>query len=54
VKGTSRMRATPAARHGIPAAHTTREEVEAGGPMSYGTDILDMSAGTKHNRQSSW
>jgi thymidine phosphorylase len=29
-------------------------KVEAGGPMSYGTDILDMSAGTKHNRQSSW
>ena len=34
--------ATLAARHGIPAAHTTREEVEAGGLMSYGTDILDM------------
>src|SRR5262249_36282280 len=34
--------ATLAARHGVPAAHTTREEVEAGGLMSYGTDILDM------------
>jgi putative tryptophan/tyrosine transport system substrate-binding protein len=34
--------ATLAARHGIPAAHTTREEVEAGGLMSYGTDTLDM------------
>jgi putative ABC transport system substrate-binding protein len=34
--------ATLAARHGIPAAHTTREEVEAGGLMSYGTDSLDM------------
>src|SRR5439155_3752726 len=33
--------ATLAARHGIPAAHTTREEVEAGGLMSYGTDTLD-------------
>jgi putative tryptophan/tyrosine transport system substrate-binding protein len=34
--------ATLAARHGIPAAHTTREAVEAGGLMSYGTDTLDV------------
>src|SRR5262249_1203824 len=34
--------ATLAARHGIPTAHTAREEVEAGGLMSYGTDVLDM------------
>jgi putative ABC transport system substrate-binding protein len=34
--------ATLAARHGIPAAYTTRDDVEAGGLMSYGTDILDM------------
>ena len=34
--------ATLAARHGIPAAYTVREEVEAGGLMSYGTDSLDM------------
>ena len=34
--------ATLAARHGIPAAYSTREEVEAGGLMSYGTDIPDM------------
>src|SRR5262245_20076001 len=34
--------ATLAARHGIPAAYTGREEVEAGGLMSYGTDSLDM------------
>jgi len=33
--------ATLAARHGIPATYTTREEVEAGGLMSYGTDFLD-------------
>jgi putative ABC transport system substrate-binding protein len=33
---------TLAARHGIPAAYSTREEVEAGGLMSYGTDNLDM------------
>jgi putative ABC transport system substrate-binding protein len=34
--------ATLAARHGIPAAYSSREEVEAGGLMSYGTDALDM------------
>src|SRR5215813_4597649 len=34
--------ATLAARHGIPAAYSTREEVEAGGLMSYGTDIPAM------------
>ena len=34
--------ATLAMRHGIPSAHTNREEVEAGGLMSYGTDNLDM------------
>ena len=34
--------ATLAARHVIPAAYSVREEVEAGGLMSYGTDILDM------------
>jgi putative tryptophan/tyrosine transport system substrate-binding protein len=34
--------ATLAARHGIPAAYSLREDVEAGGLMSYGTDILDM------------
>ena len=33
---------TLTARHGIPAAHASREEVEAGGLMSYGTDLLDM------------
>jgi putative tryptophan/tyrosine transport system substrate-binding protein len=33
--------ATLATRHGIPAVYTTREHVEAGGLMSYGTDILD-------------
>jgi putative ABC transport system substrate-binding protein len=31
-----------AARQGIPAAHSSREAVEAGGLMSYGTDIADM------------
>ena len=34
--------ATLAARHGIPAAYPTREGVEAGGLMSYGTDNVDM------------
>jgi putative tryptophan/tyrosine transport system substrate-binding protein len=34
--------ATLASRRGIPAAYTTREEVEAGGLMSYGADVLDM------------
>jgi putative tryptophan/tyrosine transport system substrate-binding protein len=34
--------ATFAARYGIPAAYSTREEVEAGGLMSYGTDNPDM------------
>ena len=34
--------ATLAARHGIPAAYSSREIVEAGGLMSYGTDFLDM------------
>jgi putative tryptophan/tyrosine transport system substrate-binding protein len=34
--------ATLATRHGIPAAYSTRDEVEAGGLMSYGTDIPDM------------
>jgi putative ABC transport system substrate-binding protein len=34
--------ATLAARHGIPAAYSVRENVEAGGLMSYGTDILDV------------
>src|SRR5262249_48327049 len=33
---------TLAMRHGIPSAHSTREGVEAGGLMSYGTDIPDM------------
>jgi putative tryptophan/tyrosine transport system substrate-binding protein len=32
---------TLAMRHGIPVAHNFREEVEAGGLMSYGTDALD-------------
>ena len=31
--------ATLAARYGIPAAYPSREVVEVGGLMSYGTDI---------------
>jgi len=34
--------ATLATRHGIPAAYTTRDEVEAGGLMSYGASSTDM------------
>src|SRR5262249_46998954 len=34
--------ATLATRHGIPAAYSTREGVEAGGLMSYGPAIPDM------------
>ena len=34
--------ATLAAHHRIPAAYTQRDFVEAGGLMSYGTDIPDM------------
>jgi putative tryptophan/tyrosine transport system substrate-binding protein len=33
--------ATLAARHAIPAAYSVREQVEAGGLMSYGTDLVD-------------
>jgi putative tryptophan/tyrosine transport system substrate-binding protein len=33
--------ATLAARHAIPAAYALREQVEAGGLMSYGTDLVD-------------
>jgi putative ABC transport system substrate-binding protein len=33
--------ATLANRHGIPTAHATRDAVEAGGLMSYGTDLAD-------------
>jgi len=35
--------ATLAARYAIPAAYPSREVVEVGGLMSYGTDILDMN-----------
>ena len=34
--------ATLAARYGIPAAYSSRQFVEAGGLMNYGTDSLDM------------
>jgi putative ABC transport system substrate-binding protein len=34
--------ATLAARHAIPATLTLREQVEAGGLMSYGTDLVDV------------
>jgi putative tryptophan/tyrosine transport system substrate-binding protein len=34
--------ATLATRHAIPAAYSTRDEVEAGGLMSYGTDVPEM------------
>jgi putative ABC transport system substrate-binding protein len=34
--------ATLTARHGIPATYPSREVVEVGGLMSYGTDIVDM------------
>src|SRR6516162_7409783 len=34
--------ATLATRYSIPMAHSARETVEAGGLMSYGTDVLDM------------
>jgi putative tryptophan/tyrosine transport system substrate-binding protein len=34
--------ATLATRYGIPAAYSSRELVEVGGLMSYGTDLLDM------------
>ena len=34
--------ATAAARYGVPSVHATREEVEAGGLMSYGTDLTEM------------
>jgi len=34
--------ATLANRNGIPTAHATRDAVEAGGLMSYGTDLADM------------
>ena len=34
--------ATLSARHAIPATYSTRDAVEAGGLMSYGTDIVDM------------
>jgi putative ABC transport system substrate-binding protein len=34
--------ATLATHYRIPAAYATREVVETGGLMSYGTDVLDM------------
>jgi putative tryptophan/tyrosine transport system substrate-binding protein len=34
--------ATLATRHGIPVAYASRETVEIGGLMSYGTDLLEM------------
>jgi putative ABC transport system substrate-binding protein len=34
--------ATSAARYQVPLANATREEVEAGGLMSYGTDLLEV------------
>jgi len=34
--------ATLATRYGIPAVYASRETVEIGGLMSYGTDLLDM------------
>ena len=34
--------ATLATRHGVPTAYGVREHVEAGGLMSYGTELLDM------------
>ena len=34
--------ATFAARYGIPSAHGSREEVEAGALMSYGPDLLEV------------
>jgi ABC-type uncharacterized transport system substrate-binding protein len=34
--------ATLATRYGIPAAYASRETVEIGGLMSYGTDLLEM------------
>jgi putative tryptophan/tyrosine transport system substrate-binding protein len=32
----------PAARHAVPAAYSNRDHVEAGGLMSYGTNIPDV------------
>ena len=46
--------ATLATRHGIPAAYTIREEVEAGGLMSYGTDLAGhVSSGRRLHRSNS-